>query len=70
MSEEINRPEHYAFGEIECIDAMRAQMSKQEFIGYLRGNCVKYLWRYKSKGGVLSLQKAQWYLERLIEQES
>jgi len=65
----VNRPSHYSFGEIECIDAIRAQMSREEFTGYLRGNCAKYLWRYRSKGGVESLRKAQWYLNKLIESE-
>jgi hypothetical protein len=30
---------------------------------------MKYLWRYKEKGGVESLQKAEWYLKRLIKTE-
>ena len=65
----VNRPAHYASGEIECIDAIRAQMSKEEYQGYLRGNVVKYMWRWRDKGGVESLRKAKWYLERLIASE-
>ena len=63
----VNAPSHYASGEIECIDAIRAQMTAEQFAGYLRGNVAKYLWRYEHKGGVESLRKAEWYLRRLID---
>ena len=69
MSDNVNKPEHYCFGEIECIDAIRAQMSKEEYEGYLRGCIAKYMWRFRSKGGVESLRKAQWYLSRLIDSQ-
>ena len=65
----VNRPSHYASGEIECIYAIKAQMSSEEYQGYLRGNVVKYMWRWREKGGVESLRKARWYLDRLIASE-
>lgn len=62
----VNHPPHYTDGSgIECIEAIEAQLTTEEYQGYLRGNCVKYLWRWRQKGGVIDLQKAQWYLERL-----
>ncbi|WP_265348565.1 DUF3310 domain-containing protein [Escherichia coli] len=48
---------------------MQAMLSRDEFIGYLRGNIFKYLWRYKLKNGVECLKKAQWYQNKLIEVE-
>jgi hypothetical protein len=63
----VEKPSHYASGDIECIDAMRAQMSKEEFEGHMKGNVVKYMWRWREKGGVESLKKARWYLNKLIE---
>lgn len=66
----VNNPSHYASGGIECIDAMQAMLSREEFIGYLRGNIFKYQWRYKLKNGVEDLKKAQWYQNKLIEVES
>lgn len=66
VADAVKSPVHYTFGDIECIDAIKAQMSDDEFAGYLRGNVVKYVWRYRDKGGVGSLEKARWYLERLI----
>ena len=38
-------------------------------LGYLDGNCVKYIARYREKGGIVDLEKAQHYLAKLIEQE-
>jgi hypothetical protein len=66
----VNNPSHYTTGGIECIDAMQAMLSRDEFIGYLRGNVFKYQWRYQHKNGVEDLKKAQWYANRLIELES
>ena len=65
--DEVNKPAHYASGSIECIDAIEAQLNQQEFRGYLKGNIAKYLWREHQKGGIQSLKKARWYLDRLIK---
>lgn len=59
-------PEHYK-GEIECVDAIRASMTPEAFRGYLKGNVMKYLWRYEKKGGVEDLMKARVYLNWLID---
>lgn len=37
-------------------------------IGYLEGNVVKYVSRWKDKGGVQDLEKARHYLDKLIEE--
>ena len=60
-------PKHYK-GEIECIQAIKASMSKIEYMGYLKGNVQKYMWRYREKNGLEDLQKAKVYLEWLIEE--
>jgi len=36
-------------------------------LGYLEGNVVKYVSRWKDKGGLQDLHKAQHYLQKLIE---
>ena len=65
----VNRPHHYNSGNIECIDAIKESMEPEQFLGYLKGNCLKYLWRYEYKGKpVEDLRKARWYLERLIKE--
>lgn len=66
MSDPVNQPEHYRQGKIECIDAIEAALTAEEFAGYCKGNLIKYVWRERHKGGKESLRKAQWYLARLL----
>jgi len=61
-------PDHYKTGSVECIEAIKAQLTDEQFAGYLRGNIVKYVWRYENKGGIEDLRKADWYLSRLIKE--
>ena len=63
----VNRPEHYNNGGMECIDAIQGMLTHDEYIGYLRGNALKYNWRCRYKGKPIEdLRKARWYEERLI----
>ena len=65
----VNSPNHYTNGSIECIQGIQASMSEEAFAGYLKGNCLKYLWRYETKhpdDPLQDLQKAQWYLAKLL----
>lgn len=39
-------------------------------LGYLEGNIVKYVSRWKDKGGIQDLEKARHYLYKLIEIQS
>ena len=62
----VDHPSHYTSGEIECIDAIKASMSKEAFCGFLKGNQIKYLWRYEKKINPLEdIKKAGWYRDRL-----
>ena len=63
----VNSPPHYNQAGVECIDAIRAA-TDEGYEYYLQGNIIKYLWRYRYKNGVQDLEKAQWYLEKLIEE--
>ena len=63
----VNRPSHYATGGVECIDAIQAALTAEEFRGYLKGNILKYVWRENLKGGIESMRKAQWYLSKYID---
>ena len=66
----VNSPSHYASGGIECIDAIKASMSHEAFLGYLKGNVQKYMWRYEKKVNPSEdLKKARWYLDKLIEEQ-
>ena len=66
MHDPIN-PSHYTSGTIECIEAIEASMSLEAFKGFMKGNVIKYIWRYEHKNGAEDLRKAQWYLSRLAD---
>ncbi len=61
---------HYTTKEIQPWDAMEAWMSHEAFSGFLQGNSIKYLARWKDKGGIEDLRKARHYLDKLIEVEN
>lgn len=65
----VNKPAHYNHNwkEIECIDAIEASMTPVEFLGYLKGNIMKYTWRYSYKNGLEDLEKASWYYTKMIQ---
>lgn len=68
MSDNIN-PQHYRNGKVECIDAIEsATVNKPGLQAYCVGNIIKYLWRYESKNRLEDVRKAQWYLNKLIEE--
>lgn len=65
IASNVNHPDHYNRGSIECIDAIKAALTEEEFRGYLKGNAMKYIWRERNKGGVESIRKAEWHLTRI-----
>ena len=62
----VQHPSHYTHGGIECIDAIRASMTADGFCDYCKGNIIKYIWRWRDKGGAEDLRKASVYLDWLI----
>ena len=62
----VDKPEHYNSGGIEAIDAIMAATNELSE-GYLQGNVLKYVWRYRYKNQAEDLKKARWYLNKLIE---
>lgn len=58
---------HYTSKEIQPWDYMEAIMPEAEFTGYLWGNVIKYMSRWKDKGGKQDLEKAQHYLSKLLK---
>jgi len=66
MDDTVNSPAHYAQqGQIECIDVLEQLAEDGHDFRIL--NAIKYLWRYRHKGGQESLAKAVWYIERAME---
>ena len=65
----VNNPSHYNQNGKETIELIKESLTEEEFSGYLRGNVLKYVCRYKHKGMPLKdLMKAKWYINRLIEE--
>lgn len=62
----VNHPPHYTTGQLEVINILEDKLSKEEFKGFLKGNILKYVFRADHKGGKIDLEKAKWYLDRLI----
>ena len=61
---------HYDKYKTQPIAALQDWLTKEEYRGYLRGNAIKYQVRYRDKGGVQDLEKAQWYLTELLKLEN
>jgi hypothetical protein len=59
--------DHYASKAVQPWDAMEAWMSREAFIGYLWGNVIKYMARWRDKGGLQDLDKAAHYLAKMRE---
>lgn len=69
VKDNVNHPDHYTQGEIECIDAIKAAtVGKTGIEAACVGNIIKYLWRYEQKNGIEDCRKAKWYLDRLIKE--
>lgn len=65
----VNSPLHYTTGGIETIDYIKAKLSPEEFLGYLKGNVIKYTSRAgKKQDTIQDLEKAQWYMNRQIKE--
>ena len=60
MADNIN-PAHYAEKVISPIEYIVANK-----MGFIEGNIIKYVSRYKEKNGVEDLKKARWYIDSLI----
>jgi hypothetical protein len=68
----VNHPSHYTKGNtsqpVEVIHYLEDKMTPEEFIGYCKGNTLKYLSRAGKKDATLQdYKKAQWYLNHMIK---
>ena len=57
-------PSYYRKGKIEVIDFILDQK-----MSYLEGSVIKYLTRWKEKNGIEDLEKAEWFLQKLMKIE-
>ena len=69
MIDNVNNPTHYTQGAVECIDCIKAAaINKNGIEAFCVGNAIKYLFRYENKNGLEDVKKAQWYINRLIQE--
>lgn len=67
----VDHPSHYQTDKgIEVIDVIEAFTEKLTgVVAFDIGNAIKYILRWKNKGGVEDLKKAVWYISHAIERE-
>ena len=66
MKDKINPP-HYQRNGMECIDAIEAAIQNLSGVeAYATGSAIKYLWRWKEKGGKDDLNKAKWFIQKMV----
>lgn len=68
----VSHPNHYIHGGIETIDVIESTLNsfgEGAVPAFLTGQVLKYISRWKDKNGLQDLEKAQWYLTRLINKE-
>lgn len=65
MSANNTGPNHYKDKPLQVWDYVVSNN-----LGYLEGNVIKYITRWRQKGGVEDLRKAKHYIEKLIEVET
>ena len=69
LSEEHENNSHYKTETVECIDALKACMTNEEFRGFCAGNIIKYIWRLNKKNTAIeNAEKAQYYLNTLLRE--
>lgn len=70
MNDMINHPHNnVGAGKHECIEVLKEWMGQEAYRGFLRGNAIKYLCRAGKKNNeVEDLQKAQFYVNKLVEE--
>nr|DAS17741.1 MAG TPA: nucelotide kinase [Caudoviricetes sp.] len=69
-SDNIDNPQHYKLNglDIESIDVVRSVLGKEKFIGFCKGNILKYLIREENKNGLEDVKKAKKYMDWLTKE--
>ncbi|KAJ8135477.1 hypothetical protein OY671_011310 [Metschnikowia pulcherrima] len=64
----VDHPQHYGGAEnpYEVIKVSQAWLTPEEYVGFLKGNALKYNARHRQKGGLEDSRKAQWYQNELV----
>jgi hypothetical protein len=73
FEDEVNKPPHYHKGGIDVIGYLEQHFGNKHYTvaeGFAIGNAIKYVSRYKEKGGMKDLKKAEFYVKKLQEYEN
>lgn len=62
----VHHPSHYETGKFECIEVMEEALGCDAVEGFCICNAFKYIYRSKRKNGAEDLEKALWYLNKLL----
>lgn len=65
----VDSPNHYELMGGEVIDLIKDRLPKDAYMGFLEGNVIKYVMRWRHKNGVEDLKKAKKYLSWMIEEK-
>jgi hypothetical protein len=63
------RPSHYASSNPDVPPIQMWDYALSQNLGFFEGNIIKYVSRWRNKGGVQDLHKALTYLQRLIDSQ-
>ena len=64
---DVLNQEHYTAQVVQAIEYMEITMTAEQYEGYLLGNVIKYVSRYRAKNGLDDLRKAKVYMGWLVE---
>lgn len=69
MGNNVDHPQHYQ-GKYECIDEMVALFGVEAVKAFCKCNIYKYRYRSDRKNGAEDIEKAEWYMGKLMELEN
>ena len=67
---DVKNQQHYTKQVVQPIEYMELTMTPEQFSGYLLGNVIKYVSRYRHKNGLEDLRKAEVYMGWLVDHVS
>ena len=69
VNDDYKNPAHYKHGKYDLISHLADILTEEELRGFLKGNVIKYIDRYRDKNDIEDLEKAREYTHRLEEFE-
>ena len=64
---DVKNQEHYTAQAVQAIEYMEITMTAEQYEGYLLGNVIKYISRYRHKNALDDLRKAKVYMGWLVD---